>query len=179
MVCNRCITVVTEIFKNAGISCGNVQLGKVTTSEILSDDDMKDVEKQLNLAGFELINDSKSRLIEQIRKITIDYVYNHSGIEKENFSTFLTGKMNIDYNYMSSLYSSVEGTTIERHLISLRIERVKELLVYHEMTLSEIAWETGYSSVAHLSGQFKKITGFTPSYFRQIREEKRKSIDKV
>jgi AraC family transcriptional regulator len=179
MVCNRCIMVVSGIFEESGINGAMVQLGKVSTADKISDSKLKDIEKKLNKVGFELISDSKSRLIEQIRKLTIEYVYHHSGIDKENFSSFLTGQMSLDYNYLSSLYSSVEGTTIEKHLINLKIERVKELLVYHEKTLSEIAWEMGYSSVAHLSGQFKKVTGFTPSYFRELKEQKRKSIDKI
>jgi AraC family transcriptional regulator len=179
MVCNRCIMVVSGIFEESGINGAMVQLGKVSTADKISDSKLKDIEKKLNKVGFELISDSKSRLIEQIRKLTIEYVYHHSGIDKENFSSFLTGQMSLDYNYLSSLYSSVEGTTIEKHLINLKIECVKELLVYHEKTLSEIAWEMGYSSVAHLSGQFKKVTGFTPSYFRELKEQKRKSIDKI
>jgi AraC-like DNA-binding protein len=171
--------IVSEIFREAGINDAIVQMGKVSTSVKISDDKLKAIEKQLNLVGFEIINNSRSRLIEKIKKLTIDYVYHHAGMEKENFSTFLISQMNLDYNYLSSLYSWVEGTTIEKHLINLKIERVKELLVYDEKTLSEIAWEMGYSSVAHLSGQFKKVTGFTPSYFRQLKEQKRKSIDKV
>ncbi|HKJ41735.1 MAG TPA: AraC family transcriptional regulator, partial [Sunxiuqinia sp.] len=134
---------------------------------------------QLNKVGFELMNDSKSRLIEQIKKLTIDFVYHQQEKVKVNFSEYLIENLNLDYNYLSTLFSSVEGTTIEKHLISLKIERVKELLVYDEKTLSEIAWEMGYSSVAHLSSQFKKITGFTPSYFKKLGEQKRKSIDNV
>lgn len=179
MVCNRCILVVSEIFQEAAIKNASVQMGKVSTSEELPEAKLKDIEEQLNRVGFELINDSKSRLIEQIKKLTIDYVYFHSGDSKINFSDFLIGEMNLDYNYLSSLFSSIEGTTIEKHLINLKIERVKELLVYDEKTLSEIAWELGYSSVAHLSGQFRKVTGFTPSYFKQLKEQKRNSIDKV
>ena len=96
-----------------------------------------------------------------------------------NFSEYLTDRLNLDYPYLSTLFSSVEGTTIEKNLINLKIERVKELLVYDEKTLSEIAWEMGYNSVAYLSGQFKKVTGFTPSHFKKLREQKRKSIDNV
>jgi AraC family transcriptional regulator len=114
-----------------------------------------------------------------IKNITVDYVYHHSGEAKVNFSEYLTERMNLDYPYLSTLFSSVEGTTIEKHLIHLKIERVKELLVYDEKTLSEIAWELGYNSVAYLSGQFKKITGFTPSHFKKIKEQKRKSINDV
>ncbi|WP_167604662.1 helix-turn-helix domain-containing protein [Maribellus sediminis] len=179
MVCQRCVMVVSQIFSEAGIEVENVQLGKVTTTEVLRDETVKQVNQQLKRVGFEIINDAKSRLIEKIRNASIDYVYQHSGEHEENFSDYLTGKLNLDYPYLSTLFSSIEGTTIEKHLINLKIERVKELLVYDEKTLSEIAWELGYSSVAHLSGQFKKVTGFTPSYYKKLGEQKRKSIDKV
>ena len=179
MVCNRCIMVVSETFEEAGIKDAKVQMGKVTTPETVSDDKLKVLEKQLNKVGFELMNDSKSRLIEQIKKLTIDFVYHQPEKVKVNFSEYLIENLNLDYNYLSTLFSSVEGTTIEKHLINLKIERVKELLVYDEKSLSEIAWEMGYSSVAHLSGQFKKVTGFTPSYFKKLGEQKRKSIDNI
>jgi AraC-like DNA-binding protein len=106
-------------------------------------------------------------------------VYHHSGGKSINFSEYLTEKLHLDYPYLSSLFSSVVGTTIEKFMISLKIERVKELLVYDEKTLSEIAYELGYSSVAHLSGQFKRVTGFSASYFKNLREQNRKSIHDV
>jgi len=179
MVCNRCTMVVSQIFDEAKIEVAKVQLGKVETTENVSPDALEQLNIHLKSAGFEILNDSKSRLIENIKNITIEYVYNHTGEYKINFSEYLTDRLNLDYHYLSTLYSSVEGTTIEKHLINLKIERVKELLVYDEKTLSEIAWELGYNSVAYLSGQFKKITGFTPSYFKKIREQNRKSIDNV
>ena len=179
MVCNRCIMVVSQIFEEAGISVENIQLGKVKTSEEVEPDKLDYLNSRLKSVGFEIINDSKRRLIEKIKTATIDFVYNHDGEKEMNFSEYLTDKINLDYPYLSSLFSSVEGTTIEKHLINLKIERVKELLVYDEKTLSEIAWELGYSSVAHLSGQFKKVTGFTPSWFKKLGEQKRKSINDV
>lgn len=179
MVCNRCIMVVSEIFQEAGISNARVQMGKVSVSEKISDDKLGNIEKRLNRVGFELINDSKSRLIEHIKNIIIDIVYNHQAEVRMNYSDFLAEKLNHDYNYLSTLFSSIEGTTIEKYVINLKTERVKELLVYDEKTLSEIAFEMGYSSVAHLSGQFRKVTGFTPTYFKKLAEQKRKSIDKV
>lgn len=179
MVCNRCIMVVSEIFDEARIQDAKVQLGKVSIQEAVSADKLSEIQQQLNDAGFEIINDSKSRLIEEIKKLTIDFVYHHPEKTNVNFSDYLTDKINLDYNYLSTLFSSIEGTTIEKHLINLKIERVKELLVYDEKTLSEIAFGMGYSSVAHLSGQFKKVTGFTPSYFKNLGEQKRKPIDKV
>lgn len=179
MVCNRCILAVTKIFEDAGIKVSSVQLGKVRTTEKVNSGKLEHVNTQLKKIGFEIIQDSKSRLIEKIKTISIDYVYQHKGEFTLNFSDFLVDRLHLDYPYLSTLFSSVEGTTIEKHLISLKIERVKELLVYDEKTLSEIAWELGYSSVAHLSGQFKKVTGFTPSYFKKLGEQKRKSLNDV
>jgi len=179
MVCNRCIMVVSQIFDEEEIKTEHIQLGKVKTSEEVVPEKLERVSKKLNKVGFEIIHDSKRRLIEKIKTATIDYVYHHSGENKMNFSEYLTNKLHLDYPYISTLYSSIEGTTIEKHLINLKIERVKELLVYDEKTLSEIAWELGYSSVAHLSGQFKKVTGLSPSYFKKLGEQKRKSINDV
>ncbi len=179
MVCNRCLMVVSQIFFEEKISIAKVQLGKVETNETVDVDILEKLNKRLNSVGFEIINDSKSKLIENIKNITIDYVYHHNEENKVNFSEYLTDRLNLDYPYLSTLYSSVEGTTIEQHLIHLKIERVKEFLVYDEKTLSEIAWELGYSSVAHLSRQFKKVAGFTPSYFKKLRDQKRKSIENV
>jgi AraC family transcriptional regulator len=179
MVCNRCIMAVSQIFNEAGIKVEKIQLGKVETTEEVDPDKLDYLNSRLESVGFEIIHDSKRRLIEKIKTATIDYVYQHSGENKINFSDYLVDKLNLDYPYLSTLFSSVEGTTIEKHLINLKIERVKELLVYDEKTLSEIAWELGYSSVSHLSGQFKKITGFTPSYFKKLREQRRKSINDV
>jgi AraC family transcriptional regulator len=179
MVCNRCIMVVTEIFKKEGYPDANVQMGKVMIKKSLSPEKITEIDTQLKKAGFEVISDTKSWIIEQIKLLTIDYVYHQPEIHKVNFSDCLVENLHLDYNYISSLFSAVEGTTIERHLINFRIERVKELLVYDEKSLSQIAFEMGYSSTAHLSGQFKKVTGFTPSYFKNLKEKKRKSIDKV
>lgn len=179
MVCNRCIMAVSKIFEEEGIVVDYIQLGKVKTSDEIEPEKLERISENLKKVGFEIIHDSKRRLIENIKTATIDYIYQHTGEHDENFSDFLTKKLNLDYPYLSSLFSSVEGTTIEKHLINLKIERVKELLVYDEKTLSEIAWEMGYSSVAHLSGQFKKVTGFTPTYFKKLGEQKRKSLNDI
>ena len=179
MVCQRCIMAVTEIFSEAQVSVERIKLGKVQTTEEIPRSKLDEVNEKLNKIGFEILNDSKSKLIEQIKNIVIDYVYHYSDDNKFNFSTYLSEKLHLDYPYLGTLFSSVEGITIEKYLINLKIERVKELLVYGEKTLSEIAWEMGYSSVAHLSGQFKKITGFTPTYFKRLGEQKRKSINDV
>ena len=179
MVCNRCIMVVSNIFEEAGIVDAKVELGSVSTNRPIPIKELELIDYQLNKAGFETINDSKSRIIEQVKNITIEYIYKHSEEIKVNYSDYLSDQLKLDYNYISRLFSSVEGITIEKYMINLKIEYVKELLVYDEKTLSEIAYEMGYSSVAHLSGQFKKVTGFTPSYFKKIREKKRRSIEDV
>ncbi len=180
MVCNRCILVVGQIFKSAGIEDVNVQLGKVEVGHDIPNNVFQQIEANLNEVGFETMSSQAMQLVEQIKNLTVNFVYsNQTDERKVNFSTFLSSKMNKDYNYLSTLFSSVENITIEHYIINLKIERVKELLVYDEKTLSEIAYEMGYSSVAHLSGQFKKNTGFTPSYFKNLGDHKRKSIDNV
>ncbi len=179
MVCNRCIMVVGQIFKNAGFDDAMVQMGQVFVKNDIPEKQFETIEQNLNRAGFEIIKSHTLQLVEQIKTIIIDYVHNPPADKRANFSIFLSSKMNLEYIYLSSLFPSVENITIEHYLINIKIERVKELLVYDEKTISEIAWEMGYSSVAHLSGQFKKVTGLTPSYFKNLGEQKRKSIDKV
>lgn len=179
MVCNRCVMAVEEILQKEDIADFRVEMGKITLTHPPEKEKMQTIEKRLNEVGFEIISDAKSRLIEEIKKVTRDYVYTHQEEIKVNFSEHLSSLLNHDYNYLSVLFSSVTGTTIEKYLIHLKIERVKELLVYGEKTLSEIAFEMGYSSVAHLSGQFKKVTDFTPSEFKQLAGHKRKPIDEV
>lgn len=179
MVCNRCIIVVNQIFKEAEVEVKNVKLGALETVEELNENIIKRVDEDLKKVGFEIINDSKTQLIEQIKTMAIKYVHENLWDVKINFSDYLTNKLHFDYPYISSLFSSVSGTTIEKYLISLKIERVKELLIYDEKTLSEIAWQMGYSSVAHLSCQFKKITGYSPSEFKDLKEQNRKSINNL
>lgn len=179
MVCDRCIMTVSQIFREAGSENAKVEMGRVTVNDTPSEEVMGNIRNRLKNVGFEIIEDAKSRLIENIKKVIIDFVYHHPNPLKINFSEYLAEKLHKDYNYLSTLFSSVTSSTIEKYLISLRVERVKELLVYDEKTLSEIAFEMGYSSVAHLSGQFKRITGFTPSWYKNLADKKRQSIDKV
>jgi YesN/AraC family two-component response regulator len=137
------------------------------------------VEKLLESLGFEIIDDKKSRIIEKIKNTIIDLVHHQDNDVKINLSDVLSDKLHHDYNYLSNLFSEVEGTTIEKYFIAQKVEKVKELLVYDELSLSEIANRLNYSSVAYLSNQFKKVTGLTPSHFKQIKEDKRKPLDKV
>lgn len=180
MVCARCVSAVTSLFQKHGLKPDEVTLGEVDLpGDTLSEKTARDISEELKQLGFELINDHKTRLIERIKNLVVDYIHYSKEHLKVNFSVYLSDKMNYEYTYLSNLFSEVEGTTIEKYLISQRIEKVKELLVYDELTLSEIAYRMGYSSVAHLSGQFKKITGLTPSFYKTVKENKRKKIEEV
>ena len=179
MVCNRCIMAVDNVFKQSGHIPSNVSLGEVDLNEDISDGDLQKIDENLEKLGFEIIDDARSRIIEKIKNIIIHQVHHSESDLKVNYSTLIASELNKDYNYLSSLFSAVTGTTIEKFIIDQKIERVKELLVYNELTLSEIAYSMGYSSVAHLSNQFKKVTGLTPSHFREIGITKRKPLDEV
>ena len=179
MVCNRCITVVQNELDKLGIVPKSVKLGEVIVEKELLEEQKRLLGKNLVHLGFELIDDKKSRIIEGIKNVIIDLVHYQNNDVKTNLSDILGEKLNHDYNYLSNLFSEVEGTTIEKYFIAQKIEKVKELLVYDELSLSEIAIRLNYSSVAYLSNQFKKVTGLTPSHFKQVREDKRLPLDKV
>ena len=179
MVCNRCIMVVQQLYESMGYPPVHIELGEVETEHPLTEDDLEKMKASLVGYGFEMIDDTTSVLIEKIKTLVIEIVHYKSEPIRENYSTYIETKLRRDYNYLSNLFSDVTGTTIEKYIIRQKIERVKELLVYDELTLSEIAYELGYSSVAYLSGQFKKITGLTPGHFKQIKDNKRKSLDEV
>ncbi len=169
--------VVRSELDKLGYDPLNVQLGEVELVKDISGDELTVFKNRLGELGFELIDDSKSKLIEKIKLLVIQLIHHGEGQMHQNYSEYLASKLNREYNYLSHLFSEVEGTTIEKYIINQKIERVKEFLVYNELTLSEIADSLGYSSVAHLSGQFRKVTGLTPSYFRQLKENKRKALD--
>lgn len=179
MVCNRCIMVVQDELEKLGLDYSNIKLGEVTLTKELTSEERTALENVLVPLGFEVIDDKKSRIIEKIKNIIIDLVHHQDNDSKTNLSDILSEKLHHDYNYLSNLFSEIEGTTIEKYFIAQKIEKIKELLVYDELTLSEIALRLNYSSVAYLSNQFKKVTGLTPSHFKQIREDKRKPLDKV
>ncbi len=179
MVCNRCIMAVGEILKSLDINEVSIVLGEVEVGGELPAEMLSQLDSKLQSIGFERIEDRKSRLIERI-KTEIVYLVHHSGeVLHTNLSHWLSVKLNYDYTYLSNLFSEVEGTTIEKYYIAQRIEKVKELLVYDELTLSQIADRMGYSSAAYLSGQFKRVTGFTPSHYKDIKEQKRRSLDQL
>jgi len=179
MVCNRCKTAVQNEFEKIGVHPIAVELGEVETAEEITPQQLSELENSLKQIGFKLIDDKKSRLIEQIKTEIIRLVHHSEEIENTNLSTILSYKLHYEYNYLSNLFSEVEGTTIEKYFISQRIEKVKELLVYDELSLSEIANQLGYSSTAYLSSQFKKITGLTPTFYKSLKETKRRNIDEL
>ncbi len=179
MVCARCVRSVSAVFEKAGIGA-TVELGVVSIKNTLTENQRTAIQEGLSAEGFVLLDDQKAKLVDTIKRAIIDLVhYGELDEMNKNLSSYLAEKLNKDYHYLSSLFSSVENTTIEQYFILQKIEKVKEWLVYNEYTLSEIAFKMGYSSVAHLSGQFKKVTGFTPSQFKQLKDHHRKPIDKI
>ena len=179
MVCDRCIMVVQNELEKLGLDAKNIKLAEVILSKEITSLEKENLSKTLEPLGFEVIDDKKGRIIEKIKNIIIDLVHHQDSDVKTNLSDVLSDKLHHDYNYLSNLFSEVEGTTIEKYFIAQKVEKVKELLVYDELSLSEIANRLNYSSVAYLSNQFKKVTGLTPSHFKQIKEDKRKPLDKV
>jgi AraC-like DNA-binding protein len=171
--------VVKQEMEKLNFQPTRVSLGEVELALALTEDQLHKLNDHLNEFGFELLDDSKKRIIEKIRNIIIKNVHYNEDDKKEKFSEILSKALHKDYSYLSKLFSEVEGITIEKHIINQKIEKVKELLVYDELSLSEIAYKLGYSSVAHLSSQFKKITGLTPSFFKQVHQKNRQSLDKI
>lgn len=171
--------VVQNELDKLGLKAKNIRLGEVFLEKEPSAGERLQLEKALEPLGFEIIDDKKSRVIAQIKTIIINLVHHQHNDLKINLSDLLSHTLHHDYNYLSNLFSEVEGTTIEKYFIAQKIEKVKELLVYDELSLSEIAFRLNYSSVAYLSNQFKKVTGLSPTHFKQIRKDKRKSLDEI
>ena len=180
MVCNRCIKVVKEELENLGYQVNSIILGEAT---IHSTDKINFnlINKVLTENGFELIDSRQSKIIEKIKITIIETIRDmaEGKLKDISFTDLLQENLNLSYQYLSTLFSSSEGITIERYIILQKIEKVKELIVYDELSLCEIAYRLGYSSVQHLSSQFKKITGLTPSHFKKIKSFKRNPLDKI
>ena len=179
MVCNRCNIVVKSELEKIGLHAVSVQLGEVELLDDFKDDEKEVLSKRLHALGFELLEDKIRITIERIKNLIVDLVHHQDKELKTNLSHYLSQQLGQDYNTLSNLFSEVEGKTIEHYFITQKIERVKELLLYGEMTLSEIAIQLNYSDVAHLSNQFKKTTGFTPTHFKKTKENARLQIDKL
>lgn len=177
MVCIRCKMVVKEELTKLGLHYSSVELGEAEVRENITIEQHDQFKAALLRSGLELMDDKKSVLIQRIKNVIIELVHYSEEPLAVNFSEFLSQKLNHDYTYLANLFSEVQGTTIEKFLIAHKIERVKELLVYDEMNLTEIAYKMHYSSVGHLSAQFKKVTGLTPSHFKQLKDKRRSMLD--
>lgn len=165
--------------KKLGLHFIVVDLGEVEIMETLTDDQRDNLKIALLSSGLELMDDKRAILIEKIKVIIIEMVHHSDGEMKLKFSNFLSEKLNHDYTYLANLFSEVQGTTIEQFLISHKVERIKELIIYDELNITEIAWKMNYSSVAHLSNQFKKVTGLSPSHFKQLKNKRRTPIEEI
>ena len=179
MVSNRCKMAVKEALKNLGLHFIVVDLGEVEVMEELTMQQRSALKESLLDSGLELMDDKRAVLIEKIKNAIVELVHHTDEMIKVNFSEFLSERLNHDYTYLANLFSEVQGTTIEQFIISHKIERIKELIIYGELNITEIAWKMNYSSVAHLSNQFKKMTGLTPSHFKQLKEKRRSPIEDV
>jgi AraC family transcriptional regulator len=179
MVCNRCIMTVENILNQNHIPYAKVSLGEVELERKLSANETKAIDADLQKVGFELIDKRVNKIIEDVKQAVLEYL--NLGMDSQNLklSSFITKTIPYDYSYLSDLFSSIEGKTIEQYFILQRIEKVKELLVYDQLSLTEISYQTGFSSVHHLSSQFKKVTGLTPSHFKKIGIERRKALDQL
>jgi len=179
MVSIRCKMVVKSILKKLGLHFIVVDLGEVEIMESLSGEQHNQLAVALHEAGLELMDDKRAVLIEKIKNVIIEMVHYSDEMIKVNFSDFLSKKLNHDYTYLANLFSEVQGTTIEHYIISHKVERIKELIIYDELNITEIAWKLNYSSVAHLSNQFKKVTGLSPSHFKQLKDKRRNPIEDI
>jgi len=179
MVSNRCKTAVKEELRKLGLHFIVVDLGEVEIMENISSEQREQMKTALLISGFELMDDKKAILIEKIKTAVIEMVHHSDEKIKTNFSDYLSEKLSHNYTYLANLFSEVQGTSIEHFIIAHKIERIKELIIYDELNITEIAWKMNYSSVAHLSNQFKKVTGLTPSHFRQLKDKRRTSIEDI
>jgi AraC family transcriptional regulator len=178
MVCDRCIKVVSEELTNLGYEVKKINLGEAVIDNVVKTLDLDVIKNVLVENGFDLVDDKNSKLVEKIKVLIIEKIHHQNGkLEKFSFSKYLSNELGVNYSQLSSVFSSCEGVTIEKFIIKQKIEKVKELLTYNELTLSEIAFKLGYSSVQHLSNQFRQITGLNPTYFKKLKDHRRNPLD--
>ncbi len=177
MVCSRCKMVVKAELQKLGIQPLTVELGQIEIKNMPTREVLHQLDTALQILGFAIIDDRKNRLIEKIKNTIVAIIHHSHENIGINLSDYLSQKMNYDYNYLSNLFSEVEGTTIEKYMIAQKVEKIKELLKYDELTLSQIADRLGYSSVAYLSNQFKKQTGLSPSFYKSLKQNSRRNIE--
>ena len=179
MVSNRCKMAVKEELKKLGLHFIVVDLGEVEIMETITPEQREQLKISLIDSGLELMDDKRAVLIEKIKNTIIEMVHHSDEMIKTNFSDYLSEKLDHDYTYLANLFSEVQGSTIEHFIINHKIERIKELIIYDELNITEIAWKMNYSSVAHLSNQFKKVTGLSPSHFKQLKDKRRSPIEDI
>ena len=179
MVSNRCKLAVRDELKKLGLHFIVVDLGEVEIMENISMEKREMLKAGLLESGLELMDDKRAILIERIKTIIIEMIHHSEEVVKVNFSDYLTAKLDHNYTYLANLFSEVQGSTIEQFIISHKVERIKELMIYGELNITEIAWKMNYSSVAHLSSQFKKVTGLSPSHFNKLKDKRRNSIEDI
>jgi AraC-like DNA-binding protein len=179
MACESCKIFVKEALDELHIESVKVGLGEIVTKEDVTDEDKRKLNTKIKKAGLELLEKKNGALIEKIRAVIVDYVYKSDDKPNVKFSVLLSEKLNHDYGYLANFFSEVEATTIEQYLIALKIERIKELILFDELSLTQISYKLNYSSVSHLSTQFKKITGLTPSHFKKLKNKRRLTIQEI
>jgi AraC-like DNA-binding protein len=177
MVSLRCKMFVKDELKRLGLSSVSVELGMIEVQDDITDQQMEALSEGLKKGGLELLDDKKNILVEKIKNVIIEMIHFTDELPKVNDSDYISEKLGYDYTYLSNTFTEVKGMTIQQYIIQHKIERVKELLMYDELTLTEIAWKLRYSSVAHLSNQFKKNTGLTPTYFKEIKERRKMNLE--
>jgi len=179
MVSNRCKLAVKELLKKQELHFVFVDLGEVEIMETLSPEKLEQLKSDLIEIGLELMDDKRAMLIEKIKTAVVEMVHHSDEMIKVNFSSYLSEKLNHDYTYLANVFSEVQGITIEHFIIAHKVERIKELIIYGELNMTEISWKMNYSSVAHLSNQFKKVTGLSPSHFKKQKDKKRNPIEEI
>ncbi|MDX1954048.1 MAG: AraC family transcriptional regulator [Chitinophagaceae bacterium] len=179
MVSIRCKMVVKDALKKLGFPYKAVNLGEVDLVEDISPNKREELKKMLLLSGLELLDDKRAILIERIKNVIVQMIHYEDDLPKVKFSVYLAEQLNYDYTYLANIFSETQGTTIEHYIILHKIEKVKELIIYDELNLTEIAGKLHYSSVAHLSNQFKKVTGLTPTYFKSLKKKKRSLLEDI
>jgi AraC-like DNA-binding protein len=179
MVSHRCKLLVEEELRNSGINYFRIDLGMVELHDDLTPDKREQLRTNLLQSGLELLDDKKSILVESIKNVIIEMIHYTEELPKVNYSDYISEKLEYDYTYLSNIFTEVKGITIQQFIINNKIERVKELLLYDELNLTEISYRLHYSSVAHLSNQFRKITGVTPSYFKKMRLKRRGNLENL
>lgn len=179
MVSLRCKILVKEELHKLGLTCNSLELGEVHLDSAISGEQRQKLKQQLHNSGLELLDDKQAILVEKIKNIIVEMIHYSDDLPHINFSVYLTEKLNRDYHVLSEIFSKTKGITIEHYIILHKIERVKELIMYDEFNLTEIAFKLHYSSVAHLSNQFKKTTGLTPSFFKNLKIKDRQNLENI